>query len=474
MTGAAIVGSGPNGLAAAIVLAREGIEVEVFERNDTFGGGCRTDALTLPGFSHDICSAIHPLGVGSPFFKSLDLKQHGLHWVYPQIELAHPLDDGTAVVVKRSVEETAAALGRDEKAYLRMMKPLARNASRLMDEVLRPPRVPRHPLVMAAFGALAVRSVTGLAAAMFETDRARALLAGVGAHSVLPLDRSPTAAYALTLLILAHHVGWPMPKGGSQKITEALLAQLASLGGQAHAGRSIESLGELSRFSAKLFDVAPMNLARIAGNAFPDVYRRRLTGYRHGPGVFKMDFALSGPIPWKAPECALAGTVHVGGTIDEIALSEEQAWNGISPDKPFLILAQPSLFDDTRAPSGRHVAWAYCHVPAGDDFDMSARITDQIERFAPGFRDLILGEHAMAPSDIEARNPNYIGGDISGGVQDWGQLFNRPAGFIDPYATPAPDIFICSSSTPPGGGVHGMCGYFAARSALKSESIKPR
>ena len=474
MTSAAVVGSGPNGLAAAIVLAREGIEVEVFERNDAFGGGCRTDALTLPGFSHDVCSAIHPLGVGSPFFKSLDLPQQGLHWVYPEAELAHPLDDGTAVMVKRSVEETAAALGPDEKAYLRMIRPLARNASRLIDEVLRPPRVPRHPLVMAAFGALAVRSVTGLAGGMFETDRARALLAGVGAHSVLPLDRSPTAAYALTLLILAHHVGWPMPKGGSQRITEALLAQLGSLGGQAHAGRNIESLGELSRFSAKLFDVAPLNLARIAGDAFPEVYRRKLTDYRHGPGVFKMDFALSGPIPWKAPECALAGTVHVGGTMEEIALSEEQAWSGISPDKPFLILAQPTLFDDTRAPSGKHVAWAYCHVPAGDDFDMSARITDQIERFAPGFRDLIMSDHAMAPSDLQARNPNYIGGDISGGVQDWGQLFNRPAGFIDPYATPAPDIFICSSSTPPGGGVHGMCGYFAARSALKSAPIKPR
>jgi phytoene dehydrogenase-like protein len=465
---AAVIGSGPNGLAAAITLAHEGMKVVVFERNETVGGGCRTEELTLPGFRHDLCSAVHPLGVGSPFFKNLSLEQHGLTWVYPEFEMAHPLDDGSAIVLHRSVDETAKALGKDGTAYSRIMKPLFRNATGLMSDVLGPARPPRHPLVLAMFGVWGIRSVTGLAESVFEGERAKALLAGAGSHSILPLGQSPTAAYAITLLLLGHWVGWPMPRGGSAKIAEALLAELRSRSGEALTGRQIESMEELSDFRVKLFDVAPRNLARIAGESLPSRYRDKLNSYRHGPGTFKIDLALDGPIPWKAEECTRAGTIHLGGTLEEITESEEAVWRGNIPERPFIILAQPSLFDETRAPPGKHTVWAYCHVPAGSNFDMSSRIEDQVERFAPGFKDLILSRHKLFPANFEEKNPNLIGGDINGGVQDWRQLFSRPLTRLDPYSTPASDIFICSASTPPGGGVHGMCGYFAARSALKT------
>ncbi len=464
---AIVVGSGPNGLASAITLARAGRSVLVLEAKDTVGGGTRSAELTLPGFVHDICSAVHPLGAASPFFRTLPLPEHGLEWVYPPAALAHPLDDGTAILVESSIDATAARLGRDAATYRHVMKPLAADWPKLAHELLGPLRFPRHPIAMARFGALALWPAKTLAKLLFRGERARALFAGMACHSIMPLESVTTAAFGLVLGTLAHAVGWPIPRGGSQMIANAMASYLQSLGGEIVTDRHVESIDELPPHRAVLLDVTPRQLVRIAGQSLPAGYRRRLEGYRYGPGVFKMDFALDGPIPWKAEACARAGTAHLGGTLEEIATSERAVWRGEHPERPFVLLAQSSLFDSTRTPQGKHTAWAYCHVPNGSTVDMSERIEAQIERFAPGFRDRILARSARNAIEMERYNPNYIGGDINGGVQDWRQLFTRPVARRVPYSTPAKAIYLCSSSTPPGGGVHGMCGYFAAQAALR-------
>ena len=466
---AIVVGSGPNGLAAAITVAQAGRSVLVLEASDTIGGGARSAELTLPGFVHDVCSAVHPLAVGSPFFSTLPLSEHGLKWIHPPAPVAHPFDDGTAVILERSVETTTEQLGRDGGAYRRLMAPLVADWDKLASEVLGPLRPPRHPLVLARFGLRALRSARGLAESVFEGERARSLFAGLAAHSMLPLERRPTAAFGLLLGASGHSVGWPVPRGGSQNISNALASYLRSLGGEIFTNRNVRSVDDLPVARAVLLEVTPRQLLRIAGSRLPVGYRRKLGGYRYGPGAFKVDWALDGPIPWKAVECARAGTVHLGGTIGEIAASETAVWSGEHPERPYVLLAQQSLFDTTRAPDGKQTAWAYCHVPNGSTFDMADRIEAQIERFAPGFRDCILARNVMSPARLEEYNPNYVGGDINGGVQDLGQLFTRPVFRPVPYSTPARGIYICSSSTPPGGGVHGMCGYFAARAALRRD-----
>jgi phytoene dehydrogenase-like protein len=441
--------------------------VLVLEAEETAGGGTRSAELTLPGFVHDVCSAIHPLALGSPFFRTLPLEEHGLELIQPSAALAHPLDDGAAVLLERSLEATAETLGPDGTAWRKLMEPWVRNADRLLAETLGPLRPPRHPLLLARFGRLALRSASGLAASRFEGEQARALFAGLAAHSMQPLGRRVTASFGLMLGLLGHAAGWPLARGGSQKIADALISYLRSLGGEVVTGTRVESVDELPPARAVLFDVTPRQLVQIAGDRLPARYRRTLERYRYGPGVFKLDLALDGPIPWQAEECARAATVHLGGTLAEIAAGEEAVWQGEHPEKPYVLLGQQSLFDATRAPEGKHTVWAYCHVPSVSTFDMSERIERQIERFAPGFRDLVLARSAMAPADLERYNPNYVGGDINGGVQDLRQLFTRPAARPVPYATPAKGIYVCSSSTPPGGGVHGMCGYFAARAALR-------
>jgi len=464
---AVVVGSGPNGLAAAVALAREGHSVLVLEAAETIGGGLRSEALTLPGFVHDVCSAILPLGVGSPFFRTLPLASHGLDWIQPEAPLAHPLDDGTAVVLERSIDATASSLGADGEAYRRLIAPLAGDWELLAPQILGPLRLPRHPLALARFGLLALRSTRGLAEARFRGERGRALFAGLAAHSVLPLDGVATASVALVLGVLGHVVGWPFPRGGSQRVADALASCLRSLGGEIACGARVESLDELPTARAVLLDVTPRQLLRLAGGRLPARYRRSLERYRHGPGAFKIDLALDGPVPWRAADCVRAATVHLGGTLDEVAAGEAAVWRGEHPERPYVIVAQQSLFDPSRAPAGKHTAWAYCHVPSGSTVDMAPRIEAQIERFAPGFRDRILARSALGPKQLEERNPNYVGGDIGGGVQDLGQLFARPVLSLVPYRTPSAGLYLCSSSTPPGGGVHGMCGYHAARAALR-------
>lgn len=464
---AVVVGSGPNGLASAITLADAGRSVLVLEGQETIGGGTRSEELTLPGFVHDVCSAIHPLGVASPFFRDLPLAQYGLEWVYPPAAVAHPFDDGSAAVLERSVDATGESLGRDATAYRRLMGPLLDNWEGLASDLLGPlPVPPRHPFAMARFGLKAVRSARGLAESAFEGERARALFAGLAAHSILPLERPVSAAFGLVLGTVAHAVGWPMARGGSQQIADALAAHLRSLGGEIVTGTYVESLDQLPPAGATLLDVTPRQLLQIAGDRLPAGYRRALGHYRYGPGVFKLDWALDGPIPWKAPACSRAGTVHLGGTLPEIAASERAVWRGELSERPYVIVVQQTLFDPTRAPEGKHTGWAYCHVPNGSTIDMTERIEAQVERFAPGFRDLILARSVMPPAALERHDPNYIGGDINGGVQDLGQLFTRPVARINPYTTPVRGLYLCSSSTPPGGGVHGMCGYFAAQAAL--------
>lgn len=463
-----MVGAGPNGLAAAIAIAQAGRSVAVYEAGSTVGGGCRSAELTLPGFVHDVCSAIHPLGLGSPFFRTLPLERYGLEWLHPEAPLANPFDDGTAAILERSVEATAESLDGDARAYRRLMGPLVRDANELIVELLGPLRPPRHPFALARFGLKAVRSAARTAASAFEGERARGLFAGIAAHSMLPLDKRPTAGVALLLGMLAHAVGWPIPRGGSQKISNALAAHLTSLGGEIVLGRRVESIEDLPPARAVLFDVTPRQLLRIAGHRVPDRYRRRLERYRYGPGVFKIDWALDGPIPWKAEESARAGTVHIGPTLSEVAASEAAVSRGQHPERPFVLLAQQSLFDPSRAPEGKQTVWAYCHVPSGSDVDMTERIEAQVERFAPGFRDRVIARTVMNARQMERYNPNYVGGDINGGIQDLRQHFTRPVARLVPYSTPAKGIFICSSSTPPGGGVHGMCGWWAARAALRT------
>jgi len=465
---AVVVGSGPNGLAAAITVARAGKSVLVLEAKETIGGGCRSAELTLPGFVHDVCSAIHPLGLGSPFFKTLPLGDHGLEWVHPPAPVAHPLDDGTAVVIERSVEETAAGLGSDGKVYRRLMGPVAAGWDDLAANLLGPVALPRHPIALARFGIHAIRSARGLAESRFEGERARAVFAGLAGHAIVALERPATAAIALVLGALAHAVGWPLPRGGSQRIADALASYLRSLGGQIRAGSPVESLDRLPPARAVLLDVTPRQLVQIGGGRLRGRYRRRLEAYRYGPAAFKLDFALSGPIPWRAQACARAGTVHLGGTLREVAASEAAVGRGEHPERPYVLVAQQSLFDASRAPAGKHTAWAYCHVPNGSTFDMADRIEAQIERFAPGFRDLVLARSVLTPARLQEHNPNYVGGDINGGAQDLAQMFARPALRIVPYSTPVRGLYICSSSTPPGGGVHGMCGHHAARAALRA------
>jgi len=461
---AIVVGAGPNGLAAAIAIARTGRKVIVFESAATVGGGCRSDELTLPGFVHDVCSAVHPFAVASPFFRSLPLADHGLAWVEPPALLAHPLADGDAACVYRSVEETAQALGADGAAYRRLFTRLVADWPRIAEAVLGPLGWPRHPVALGRFGLHALQPADRLARRLFAGEPARALVAGIAAHGMLPLDMRPTAGVALTLNLMAHVAGWPMPRGGAQRLSDALAAYLRSLGGEIVTGTPVTSIDALPGAKAVLCDLSPAPLLRIAGHRFPPRFRRALERYRYGMGVYKVDWALSAPIPWRNPGCARAATVHVGGTLAEIAASERAAWDGRAPERPFVLLTQPTLFDPSRAPAGRHIAWTYCHVPRGSEVDMLPRLEQQIERFAPGFRDCVLARSVMRPVDLERYNANYVGGDIASGVTDLRQLFTRPTWRT--YSTPVRGLYLCSAATPPGVGVHGMCGYFAARRAL--------
>jgi len=464
---AVVVGAGPNGLSAAITLARAGKKVLVLEAEETIGGGTRSAEVTLPGFVHDICSAVHPLAVYSPFFRDLPLEEYGLEWVHPPVPLAHPLDDGTAVILHRSISTTAKNLGQDAKAYRKLLAPVVKDWDRIAKAVLGPFRFPANPVALARFGLKAILPATVLAQLSFKGERAKALFAGMGAHSILPLTRPPSAAAGLVLAALAHVVGWPVARGGSQKIADALVAYLRSLGGEIVTGVRVKSLNDLPQANAVLLDVTPRQVLRIAGERLTSGYKRQLRHYRYGPGIFKLDFALDGPIPWSAPVCSKAATVHVAGTLEEIVAAEGEVAKGRHPENPFVLVAQQSLFDPTRAPEGKQTVWAYCHVPNGSTFDMRERIEAQIERFAPGFRDRILATRVWNTADVEQHNENYIGGDINGGVQDLRQLFTRPAVRPLPYTTPDKSIYICSSSTPPGGGVHGLCGWEAGKAALR-------
>jgi phytoene dehydrogenase-like protein len=464
---AVIVGSGPNGLAAAIVLAEKGHTVLVLEGKLTVGGGCRTEEITLPGYFHDICAAIHPMGLVSPLFRRLPLAAHGLHWVHAPVPLAHPFDDGSAAILDRSLTATSSTLGEDGDAWADLMRPFLENSHELFADLLQPLRIPSHPFRMARFGALGLRSCSSLVHSLFRGPKARALFAGCAAHSFLPLDATASASFGLVLALVAHDTDWPCAAGGSQRIIDALASYLRSLGGTIEVNREVHSLSDIPASRAVLFDLAPKAVERIAGGELPSDFRRRLLAFRHGPGVFKIDWALNGPIPWTAPECSRAATVHLGATFEELSASERDAVDGRTSNRPFVLVAQQSMFDRSRAPVGHHTGWAYCHVPHGSTADMTEQIERQIERFAPGFKDVILVRRTMSTGDVEKHNPNMIGGDIGGGANDLAQFFFRPTLRWDPYSTPNPRLFICSSSTPPGGGVHGMCGYWAAQSALK-------
>jgi len=464
---AVVVGSGPNGLAAAVALAQTGAKVLVLEGADAIGGGTRTAELTLPGFRHDVCSGCHPMGILSPFFRTLQLEKHGLKWVQSRVSVAHPLDGQPAVLLRRSLDETARGLEGDARAYASLMEPLLRDPHGMLADMLGPLRIPSHPLRMLRFGLNAIRSATGLARGKFGGERARALFGGCAAHSVMPLDHALTAAVGLVFCLTGHVEDWPVAEGGSASIARALASLLVSLGGRVETGRWVKTLADLPAARVYLFDTSPAQLATIAESVLPAGYVRRLRKYRYGPAVFKIDWALDGPIPWSDAVVAEAATVHLGGTLDELAASESAMWRGEHADKPFVLVVQQSQLDATRAPDGKHTGYAYCHVPAGSTVDMTAAIERQVERFAPGFRDRVLGRHVMNAVDLERYNPALVGGAITGGVMDLAQLFARPVARWNPYATPNPRVFLCSSATPPGGGVHGMCGYFAARSAVK-------
>jgi len=464
---AVVIGAGPNGLAAAIALARAGASVVVLEAADEPGGGLRSAALTERGFLHDVCSAVHPMGILSPFFRQLPLEEHGLTWIRPAASVAHPMPDGDAVMLYRSIERTQERLGRDARAWARLVAPFVASAHELLADAMAPLRVPAHPMTLLRFGALGAFSANRLARIAFRDAAARALFAGCAGHSILPLSQPLTAALGLLFAVTGHVEDWPVAAGGSQSIARALVSHLESLGGRVETGRRIERLAELPASRVVLFDTSPEQLSRIAGDALPAGYRRRLARYRYGPGVFKLDWALDGPIPWRDPACLEASTVHVGGTLEEICASERDMYAGRHSERPYLIVCQQSQFDPTRAPAGRHTGYAYCHVPHGSTVDMRDAIERQIERFAPGFRDRILARHAMDPAWLERSNPNYKGGAITGGVADAFQLWTRPVARLDPYSTPNPRLFLCSASTPPGGGVHGQCGHWAARSALR-------
>jgi phytoene dehydrogenase-like protein len=464
---AVVVGGGPNGLAAAITLARAGRSVRLLEAAETVGGGCRTAELTLPGFRHDVCSTVHALAAGSPFLRELGLRELGVELVHPELPLAHPLDGGEAAVLARSLEETAEGLGADAGRYRRLMGPLAGGADRLLADFLGPLRPPRAPLLAAWFGSRALLPARTLARTHFRGPRARALMTGMAAHSIQSLTAPGTAAFGLVLAAIGHAYGWPVARGGSQAIADALAGHLRGLGGEIVTGHPVSSLADLPPSRGVLLDLTPRQVLAVAGDQLPPRYRRQLQRYRYGPGAFKLDLALDGPIPWTAEACRRAGTVHVGGTYEEIVASERAMAAGSVAEAPFVLVVQGSLADPTRAPRGGQTAWAYCHVPNGCEVDLTGRIERQIERFAPGFRERVLARHVLSPAELEAYNANYVGGDINGGVQDLRQLFTRPSPSLTPYATPNPRLFLCSSSTPPGGGVHGMCGYHAARVALR-------
>lgn len=467
---AVIIGSGPNGLSAGILLAQNSLSVLIVEANEEIGGGVRSAQMTLPGFTHDVCSAIHPLTIASPFFKTLPLEKYGLSFIQPNASVAHPLDDSPAVLLKKSVDETARNLGiKDEKSYKKLVEVLARNFDVIAPDLLAPLQVPRNPFFMAAFGLKGFHSAKGLADYHFKDKRAKAMFAGNAAHSMLPLEDIPSAAFGLVLILTAHAVGWGFPKGGARNITKALADHFLDLGGTIEINNRVENIDDLPESKAVLFDITPRQILRIAGHRLPEGYKKRLAAFKYGAGVFKMDFALSEPIPWKSKECYEAATVHIGGTFEEIARSERDHSNGKISEKPFVLLAQHTLFDQTRAPQEKHTAWAYCHVPNGSTIDMTDAIENQIERFAPGFRDCILAKSKMSPADLERHNANNIGGDINGGAGNLAQLFTRPVAKINPYIIPAKGLYICSSSTPPGGGVHGMCGYHAAKTVLEKE-----
>jgi phytoene dehydrogenase-like protein len=461
---AVVIGSGPNGLAAAITLARAGRSVQVIEARDEIGGGACSAELTLPGYLHDVCSAVHPMALQSDFFRELPLQRYGLEWIHSPAELAHPRADGKTLLLHRSLDQTAAQLGRDEATYRRVVRALLDDWPYLKSEFLRPLRFPSHPLRFAKFGLPALMPIGLLARTLFREEPARALFAGIGAHTALPFSAPAGSAIGLALLLAGHDAGWPIPRGGSVSIARALRAQLESLGGEVVTGCRVETLGQIPSARAVLFDLTPRQIVRIAGGDLGRSFAARLGRFRYGPGVFKLDWALRAPIPWRDPRTALAITVHLGATIDEMAQSERAVAQGRIADRPYVLLAQPSLFDPTRAPAGGHTAWAYCHVPHGSTADVTARIEEQIERFAPGFRDCILARSALGPGQLEARNANLVGGDINGGALSLPQIFLRPTART--YATDNPRLFICSSSTPPGGGVHGLCGHHAAKVAL--------
>lgn len=463
---AIVVGSGPNGLAAAILMQQQGLSVLMVEGKDNIGGGLTSQELTLPGFVHDVCSAIHPMAVASPFFKTLPLASHGLEYIYPTLAAAHPFDNGTAAILGQSIQHTASFLGNDAKAYEKLMASVTSAWPLIDQDALGPLGFPAHPLAMAGFGLKALTSATYFVN-KFKDQAARGLFGGMAAHAIQPLSNLSTTAIGLVLMATGHLKGWPIPKGGSVSIANALGSYFQSLGGKIETGQYISTLDQLPSAHAVLFDVTPKQLLKIAGHRFSSLYKWQLERYRYGMGVFKIDWALDEPIPFTVTACRDAGTIHLGNTFEEITAGELQTSKGRQAEKPFVLLSQQSLFDSTRAPDGKHTGWAYCHVPNGSTQDMTTIIEKQVERFAPGFRDLILARHTMNTAEMEAHNPNYIGGDINGGILDIGQLFTRPVLRRSPYQTSARGLYICSSSTPPGGGVHGMCGYHAAKRALK-------
>ncbi len=465
---AIVVGSGPNGLAAAIRLAKEGFSVKIFEAYETVGGGMRTKELIEPGYFHDVCSAIHPMAVASPFLKKLPLGKYGLKWIDPIHPAAHPLDDQSAAVLFNDLHQTAFHLQEDESFYSSTVQPLQKNWEKLAKNFLGPLRFPKNPLQMASFGLKALQPASRFQK-KFSTEKAKALFAGMAAHSILPLDSVATTAIALVFFGTAHTGGWPLPEGGSQSIANAMSRYFKALGGDIETGFEVRSIDDLPGSKAVLFDLTPKQVSRIVRDRFPSSYKRKLRQFKQGPGVFKIDYILKEPVPWTDPECRRAGTVHLGGNFEEIAASEKQVAEGDHPEKPFVLVAQQSLFDEKRTPDEKQTLWAYCHVPNGSKVNMTSEIENQIERFAPGFRDVIERKVTMNTGDLEAYNANYIGGDINGGRQNFSQLFSRPVHLINPYATPADGIYFCSSSTPPGGGVHGMCGYHAANLVLKKE-----
>ncbi|HOF05873.1 MAG TPA: NAD(P)/FAD-dependent oxidoreductase [Syntrophales bacterium] len=464
---AVVVGAGPNGLAAAITLSRRFKAILLLESAGTIGGGLRSKALTLPGFIHDVCSTVQPLSLASPFFRQLDLPRYGVEWIQPEIPLAHPFEDGPALYLHRSLEATADAFGPDGQAYKRLLQPFVDHEGLLFNDILKPLHFPGHPLLIARFAFHALRSLRNLAETEFKSDRTRALFAGLAAHAMIPLEKTATAAFGLILATLAHTVGWPIIKGGSQKLADALADCFRNSGGEIITGRPVASAEDMPKAASYFFDVTPRQLINIKGLGLTDGYRKRLARFRYGPGVYKMDWALKEPIPWKADICRKAGTVHLGESFEEIAASIREVRAGNVSPSPYIILAQQSLFDPSRAPAGRHTAWAYCHVPHGSAADMSTLIENKIERYAPGFREVILARSVLSAPAMEQYNANYVGGDINGGIQDLSQLYTRPIASLNPYRTSAKNIYLCSSSTPPGGGVHGLCGYYAALSACK-------